>query len=314
MNRAAAKRLLVTGAGGFIGRALTRRSADAGYDVIATSRSPPSLAGGGAAPTMTWRLADLRSDPLDHLLEGVDGVVHLAGPAHATASEALHRAVTVEGTRRLIAAMYRAKCRRLVFLSSIRAQVGACSETIVEEDGTPMPADAYGRAKRDAEQIVAACGIASTVLRPVLVADAGARGNLAMLLALARSPFPLPFGAIGAKRSLVSRASVVDAILYALSHEATIGGRFNLADPDPLDVAEIVTILRGLLGRRPFLLPVPPSILRAGLRLVGRGDAFDRLARPLVVAAEGLRRLGWSAPEGARDALSRMARRTNVVA
>jgi hypothetical protein len=39
---------------------------------------------------------------------------------------------------------------------------------------------------------------------------------------------------------------------------------------------------------------------------------FDRLARPLVVAADGLHSLGWTAPEWAAEALYRMARQARA--
>ena len=305
MPSTASGRVLVTGASGFVGRMLVERLSEAGYQVAAVGRRKPARHPAGVMP---WHGADLRRDPLDPLVEGIDAVVHAAGVAHANAPEAVHRAVTVEGTRRLIAAMQRADVRRIVFVSSIRAQVGAFSDAIVEDDRSLSPTDSYGRAKRDAEELVGSSALSATILRPVLVADQGARGNLAALLRLARSPAPLPFATFAARRSLIARRALADTVAFALREDATIGRRFNVADADPLTLAEMLAILREAMGRPPRLFAVPVSLLRAGLNMLGRAEDFDRLARPLVVAADGLCRLGWSASETGRDALRRMAR------
>jgi len=304
------QRILVTGASGFVGRALVRSLCESGYDVRAASRMPLSAV--EPMPVVGWHRADITTDALDPLLEGIDGVIHAAGIAHAKAAEAQHQRVTVEGTRRLVEAMRRNGTGRLVFISSIRAQVGAYSLRRVADGHSMAPADAYGRAKRDAEEVVATSGLDTTILRPVLVADVGARGNLAALLRLAQTPLPLPFAALTAKRSLVSRRALADAVLFALRNSATSGRRFNVADPEPLDPAQIVTIFRRGLGQPLRLTAVPEPLLREVLRLVGQSRMFDRLARPLVVAADGLHSLGWTAPEWAAEALYRMARQARA--
>jgi UDP-glucose 4-epimerase len=304
------ERVLVTGASGFLGQALVQGLFDSGYAVRASSRTPHDAL--EPMSTLGWHRADITTDPLDPLLHGIDAVVHAAGIAHAKAAEAQHQRVTVGGTRRLVEAMRRTGAARLVFISSIRAQVGAHSPRRIADGHALAPADAYGRAKRDAEEVVAASGLDATILRPVLVADVGARGNLAALLRLAQSPLPLPFAALTAKRSLVSRRAVADAVSFALGNSATSGRRFNVADPEPLDPAQIVTIFRRGLGVPLRLTAVPEPLLRGALRLLGRSHMFDRLARPLVVAADGLHGLGWTAPEWAAEALYRMARRARA--
>jgi UDP-glucose 4-epimerase len=301
------QRILVTGASGFVGRALVQCLLEEGYDVRAASHRPPNSI--EPMPPVDWHRADITTDPLDPLLTRIDAVVHAAGIAHAKAAEAQHQRVTVAGTRRLLEAMQRNGVGRLIFISSIRAQVGAYSLRRVADGHSLAPADAYGRAKRDAEEIVATSGLDATILRPVLVADVGARGNLAALLRLAQAPVPLPFAALTAKRSLVSRRALADAVSFSLENSETSGRRLNVADGEPLDPAQIVTIFRRGLGQPLRLTGVAEPLLRGALRLAGRGGMFDRLARPLVVAADGLHGLGWTAPEWAAEALYRMARR-----
>ncbi|TXN39301.1 NAD(P)H-binding protein, partial [Methylobacterium sp. WL18] len=129
-------------------------------------------------------------------LSGVDAVVHSAGLAHAMsgAPEDDYRTLNTEATRKLAEAAARAKVRRFVFLSSIRAQVGASAPCVVGEGDEPRPTDAYGRSKLEAERALAETGLDWVALRPVLVYGAGVKGNMAALLRLARSPYPLPLG------------------------------------------------------------------------------------------------------------------------
>ena len=105
------------------------------------------------------------------LLSGVDAVVHLAGIAHAGPGIAEERydRVNHHATAALAAAARDAGVRRVVFVSSIRAQTGPAAGDVVSERDAPHPTDAYGRSKLAAERAVAQSGVPFTILRPVLV-------------------------------------------------------------------------------------------------------------------------------------------------
>ena len=75
-----------------------------------------------------------------------------------------------------------------------RAQSSAEADHVVDESDPPCPTDAYGRSKLAAEEALRASGVPFTILRPVLVYGAGVKGNLARLMRLSQSPWPLPFG------------------------------------------------------------------------------------------------------------------------
>ena len=111
----------------------------------------------------------------------------------------------------------RAGVRRFVFLSSIRAQSGPSADHVLTEDVTAQPTDAYGRSKLAAEQGLAELALDWVALRLVLVYGAGVRGNMAELVRLARTPYPLPLGALRSRRSLLSLDNLVAAIETVLS-------------------------------------------------------------------------------------------------
>ena len=286
-------RVLVTGASGFIGRALVADLAGAGHSVRAAMRQPadvfPRSVEVVAVSDLT-RPVEWRS-----LLKGVDTVIHLAGIAHAgpeIAADAYDR-VNRLATAELANAAKGVGVRHLVFISSIRAQAGPSSAEVLRESDTPQPADAYGRSKLAAEDAVRAAGVPFTILRPVLIYGSGVKGNLARLMTLAQTPWPLPFGLCRNRRSLLARQNLIGAIHFALERPAAKGETFIVADPVPLSLAEIVAALRTGAGRAPGLLPVPPALIALAARTMGRAEEWQRLGGSQIADPEKLLAAGW---------------------
>ncbi|MGU3540294.1 NAD-dependent epimerase/dehydratase family protein [Methylobacterium sp. A54F] len=302
-----AKLVALTGATGFIGRHLLRDLTARGYRVRVLLRRPVAVPEGAASAVV----GDLtRPMNMAAALTDVDAVVHSAGLAHAMsgAPEDDYRTLNTEATRRLAEAAAKARVRRFVFLSSIRAQTGPSADGIVSESDPPQPTDAYGRSKLEAERALAEVGIDWVALRPVLVYGAGMKGNMAALLRLARTPYPLPLGGLAGRRSLVSVESLAAAVAAALAAPERLDRPLVVSDPDPLTLPEMIAALRSGLGRRPGLVPVPAGLLGLACRVAGREDAFARLATNLVARADGLADIGWTPAGRTRDGLADLMR------
>jgi nucleoside-diphosphate-sugar epimerase len=302
-------RILVTGATGFVGRAVVAALTAEGEEVHAAVRhapEPPFPPGVAVA-----RHGDL-AEPVDWapLLAGIDFVVHLAGIAHAGPgiAEEHYDRVNHRATAALADAARAVGVSRAVFISSIRAQTGPAADHVVSEADEPRPTDPYGRSKLAAERAVARSGVPFTILRPVLVYGPGVKGNLRALMRLAALPIPLPFGALTARRSLVSLANLAGAITFVLRHDARAGETYVVADPAPLTLAEIVTALRRGLGRKPGLVAVPPAVLRVALGAIGRGANWEQINGALVADAGKLMAAGWRADADTAGALAEMMR------
>ncbi|KRE11884.1 NAD-dependent dehydratase [Bosea sp. Root381] len=300
------ERVLVTGAGGFVGPHVVAALMAAGYRLRLARRAPAAVpedveavVTGDLAAPVDWSRA----------VDGVAHVVHLAGLAHAGPGldESLYRRINTQATLELAQAAYRAGVSRFVYISSIKAQSGAFDGPPLREDDAPAPDDAYGRSKLAAEQGLAGVDLDWVALRPVLVYGPGVKANMAALLKLARLPVPLPFGALTAPRSLLAVENLADAILFALTSRCPARRAFTVSDREPISVAGILTALRAGLGRDPGLIAVPPALLRGTARLAGRGEAFLKLSGSLVAAPEGLLRAGWRPPLETRAALERLA-------
>jgi UDP-glucose 4-epimerase len=288
-------RVLITGATGFIGRALTRALADAGVSVRAAARD---LAAVPSSPSVEpVALPDL-SQPIDWrpLITDVDAVVHLAGIAHVSQeiSDSDYDRVNRLATKELaLACSLAPSIQRLVFLSSIRAQTGPAADHTLTEEDAPQPTDAYGRSKLAAEAFVRGYGAPFTILRPVVVYGAEARANMAQLIRISSLPFPLPFGAFGNRRSLLSLDNMISAIRFVLDTPSTAGETYIVSDPSALSLAQMIATIRQAKGRSPSLIPVPPALLGAALCAAGKGDIWERIGAALVADSGKLRAAGW---------------------
>lgn len=298
--------IALTGATGFIGRHLLRTLPQRGYRVRVLLRRPSEVPEGASSAV----IGDIATPHnMTAALRDVDMVIHSAGLAHAMSGrpEDDYRAINTQGTIALAQAAERAGVKRFVFLSSIRAQSGPVAREILTEDREALPTDAYGRSKLEAERGLGALGLDWTALRPVLVYGPGVKGNMAALLALAQSPWPLPLGGLRARRSLLSLDNLAAAVDTVLKAQGPLRRPFIVADPEPVTVPEIVTALRAGLGRGPGLIPVPPFLLKGAALLTGRGEAYERLAGSLVASPEALKALGWRPVNSTRDGLARLA-------
>lgn len=298
--------IALTGATGFIGRHLLNELQKRGYRVRVLLRRPSEVPPGATSAV----IGDIAQPyNMSAALRDVDMVIHSAGLAHAMSGrpEDDYRAINTDATIRLAQAAERAGVKRFVFLSSIRAQSGPVADGILTEDMPPAPTDAYGRSKLEAEQGLSGLNLDWTALRPVLVYGPGVKGNMAALMTLARSPWPLPLGALKAKRSLLSLDNLAAAVDTVLKAEGALRRPFIVADPEPVTVPEIVAALRKGLERSPGLVPVPAFLLKGAAALAGRGEAFERLSGSLVASPAALAALGWRPVSSTRDGLARLA-------
>jgi nucleoside-diphosphate-sugar epimerase len=299
-------RTLVTGASGFIGRAVVASFAKEGRRVRAAVRTP--LQPAFATDVEVVPCGDF-SQPCDFgpLLADVDQVVHLAGIAHTGPGldPEIYDRVNRQATAELAAAAAAAGVRHFVFVSSIRAQSGPSADHALTERDQPAPTDAYGRSKLAAEAAVRAAGVPFTILRPVLLYGPGVKGNFALLLRAALSRWPLPIKDFVNRRSLLGIDNFVSALAFVLSSPQTLGQTYVVADPGiPPSLPDLVATIRKAQGRWSLLLPMPPHYLENILRLIGRDDAWERLGSNLRVDPGKLIAAGWHPVHDTRAGLA----------
>jgi nucleoside-diphosphate-sugar epimerase len=283
---------VITGAGGFVGRALLRELPQSSALALGTD-------GWGERITQ----ADLAGAT----------VFHLAARVHASGSEDEFERDNVDKTLALAQAAARAGARRFIYLSSVKVHGEETRDRVLRPGDLAAPEDAYARSKWAAEcalrAVAARTSLAVVIVRAPLVVGAGARANLRALMNLADGPWPLPFAAVRNRRTLVQ----VDDLARLLARCATAGGIegrvFFAGDPRSVSTPTLLATLRAAWRRPARLFAVPPHILEAGARLVGQEGRMRRLTRSLELdVSDTSRDLGWHPAQAIDDAIADMAR------
>ena len=297
--------VLLTGASGFVGRALHAQLLRSGNAVRCTVRKGPmdkaaiegterSFVVGDIGPLTDWSQA----------LSGCETVVHLAAHVHvmdARSGPEEYFRVNVDGSERLARSAAAAGVRRLVFLSSVKVNGESTEGRPFSENDVPGPTDAYAASKLEAEvrlrQIGTDTGLEIVILRPPLVYGPGVKANFLSLLRVVDAGMPLPLAAIGNRRSLLYVGNLASAIETCLHHPAAAGRTYLVADDDDVSTPELVRRIAAALGRGPRLFPLPVSLLEGAAALLGRQAQAQRLTRSLQLDLTRIKsELDWHPP------------------
>jgi nucleoside-diphosphate-sugar epimerase len=298
----------LTGATGFIGQYLLKELPKRGYRLRVLLRRPTMLPEGCASAV----IGDLAKPyNMAEALAGVDAVIHSAGIASTMSGlpEDDYRVFNTEATIKFARAAERARVKRFVFLSSIRAQSGPTADGVLTEEREPRPTDAYGRSKLAAEQGLAETRLDWVALRLALVYGPGVEGNMARLIKLARSPYPLPIAGLKAEHSLLALDNLVEAVNKVLAVQQPLKRPLIVADPKPLTLGAIIAAMRQGLGRRAALFYVPKTLLKSALRAAGHADDYEPLFGSLVADPSALAKLNWVPPVETRAGLAALVRK-----
>ena len=308
-------RLLVTGANGFVGRALCDELIRRGNKVVAGTRS------GAGAPTNCEPVAVGNIDGVTDwqpALEGSEVVVHLAAHVHIPKSGAIDgamfRTVNAAGTLHLAKQAASRGVKRFVYLSSVKVH-GEVSRPgfPIQEDDLPHPVDGYGLSKWEAEkalqQLAKETGMDVVIIRPPLVYGPQVKANFATLMRAVLRGWPLPLGAIHNQRSLVALDNLTDFIATCIFHPAAAHQTFLVSDGHDISTTDLVRGLAQAAGLEARLIPVSPGVLEFVGACLGKRDQIQRLCGNLQVDISKARReLGWTPPisisEGLRRAIA----------
>ena len=228
--------ILVTGAGGFIGRSLTRALDHEG-------RPWRAYSGRINAPQT------LRAE-----LEGVTTVIHLAG-AEARGNRRLLQATDVEGTACLVEEAQRAGVRRLILPSRLNANFHAIHPLL--------------RAKGEAERLVARSGIPYTIVRTTSLFGRGDRFT-ELILSLAIWSWPLVWLPDAGKTPLQPLwvEDYAYCLVNALDRPDLLGRTLAVAGAERLSYRQMMRTMLNVTGRGGALLPVPLKAARRSARLL----------------------------------------------
>ncbi len=248
--------VLITGAGGFLGRHLCRQFLEAGHDVRAGDLPGVDLSDLSDLDGVTPVPCDVADrDAVRAAIDGTEIVVHCAGLFDHSASREKLFAVNEGGCRTVGELASECGVGRVVLVSSVGVYGGV--GTGIREDGPKTPATDYDQSKWAGEQamteVCAAEDVPLAVIRPTLIYGPGSRYGLASWLALLTlrahhglKSFPLAQG--GPIGHHVHVEDVARACVLAAESDDAVGRAFNVSDDTPLPAGELIRILCAEVG------------------------------------------------------------------
>lgn len=319
-------RVLVTGANGFLGRHVVAALLARGHRVRALVRAAVRLESLGWPSSVEVFRADLRSSrDLEAAFDDVDVLVHLA--AAVSGSQDFQFATTVVGTERLLGAMARTSCRRLVLASSFSVYDWSAIRGTLDEDSPlePIPdlyqRDGYAIAKswqeRVTRRLAARHGWDATVLRPGFIWGRDHGYNAALGVRVGRLHF-----VIGPRTRcpLTHVENCADLFAVAATDERAAGRTFNVVDGDGERIWGFLgAYLRGT-GTRGTRIPIPYPLAHSLVRFAFNTffkrntnlpsilipSRFESRLKPLRYTSRRAQEvLGWHPPLDFRESLSR---------
>lgn len=296
------KKILVTGANGFLGRALCESLAKQGFDVIAGSRKKLQFTSKQITCVDYGELS--ANNDYKSLLSGVQVVIHAAARVHKIDDKEVNsytRYRDINTLATLALAEQAAECgiKRFIFISSVKVNG---ETTTVDKPFQPVdvfkPSDPYGLSKFEAEQglleITKQTEMEAVIIRPPLVYGPGVKANFASMMHWLNQGIPLPLGGINNRRSLVALDNLVSFIIHCIGHPKAANEIFLISDGEDVSTSELLEKAARALGKKARLLPFPVWLIKMLGKLVGKSAQVDRLFGSLWIDSSKARDLlGW---------------------
>ncbi|MCO8056725.1 NAD-dependent epimerase/dehydratase family protein [Acinetobacter towneri] len=299
-------RVLITGATGFVGTALTEQVSSV-YDTIILIRTQNHILSANIQQLVAVNIFEA------DLPENIDVIIHLAGRAHILNEQTTDplsefRKVNMDGTLQLARQALDKKVKRFIFMSSIGVNGSVTKQQPFTEDSFPQPHADYAVSKLEAEQelkkLFAGSDTELVIIRPPLVYAAHAPGNFARLLKLVAINLPLPFAGTNNKRSFVALENLVDFIQTCIEHPNAANQTFLVADQTRISTRELVQYLKQGMGKKAHFIYIPQPLMKLGAACIGKSKLYEQLFESLEVdTTKAQKLLGWKAPLSTQQAM-----------
>lgn len=306
--------IVISGSSGFVGQALIQylkkqaacsESGKFETDIVALCRQLPKSPADGV---QYQTIDDWSCKHLSTTINAGDCIVHLAGRAHqghkcpdeeARLQEQSHLTLSQE----LAKAAKEKGAKRFIYMSSAKvfAENSEGHAQAFTQASEPKPEDPYSRAKWKTEQwLEEYCTrhqLELIILRPGLIYDRHAKGNIAKLQALINTGLPLPFADLNRRRDMISLVNLCDLISHCISCPAPARYTFIAADGVSLSTSELITLLAMAEGKKARLFCLPNWLLKLLMTFSPFKQQWQKLSSEFALDNRECKQLlNWHAP------------------
>jgi len=303
------KKILVTGAGGFIGSHLTERLVELGADVSALVRYTSTGTWGwldhsAVKDQVNVILSDIRDqDAVLRMMDGIEIVFHLAaliGIPYSYHAPLSYVRTNIEGTVNILQSAMRCNVERVLQTSTSEvygsAQIVPISEEHPLQGQSPYSATKIG-ADKIAESFYLSFGLPVVVVRPfnTFGPRQSARAVIPTIISQALRESAISLGNLEPTRDLNYVADTVEGFIKAAEAPHAVGQVFNLGSGREVSIGKLAETILSMMGKR---LP----ILSEDTRIRPKGSEVDRLCADNTKAKQIL---GWEPKYTLEDGLQR---------
>jgi len=292
MNRKDIAMNLVTGATGLLGSHIAEQLRAAGQPVRALVRpgSDHRLLDEWGVEIAPGDVTDAAS--VEQAMKGVTTVYHAAAQVGDWGPWERFVAVTIEGTRNMLAAAARAKVGRFLQISSISTYGHPDGAGLVLDESAPLGANLhkwsyYSRAKVEAEKLAWEFhnrgDLPLTVVKPSWLYGTRDRASMPRLIRAIRAGKAKIFGDGSNRLNLTNAANEAEGCILAATHPKAVGEIYNLSSDGEITQAGYFNRVADCLGCPPVTKSVPYKVAyHAAFWMEVFGHMFGRKTPPLV--------------------------------
>lgn len=308
------KRILVTGASGFIGQSLCKTLSETGKSVLAIVRNLNYK-------LLYENIEHVKVEDINYqtnwkeIIKDVDCIIHCAGIAHINYkpkknSLNLYHSINIDGTKQLAEQAASLGVRRLIFLSSIGVN-GLNTKKYFSNTDAPNPTEEYAMSKYEAEKVLIDVSkntkLEVVIIRSPLVYGKSSPGNIKRLIKLINLGVPLPLDKIQNKRSFIGIDNLVDLLIKCIDHPKAMGKTFLASDNEDLSTTELIKLIASSMKKKVRLFYVPLFLLKFFGTLINKRKEINKLVgslridnsytketldwKPIVSVEEGIKRM-----------------------
>lgn len=253
------KKILITGAHGFIGTNLSQYLAnDENIKLIALDLS--KKINSPYHKEYTWK--EIHSIDFN----SINTIIHLAGLAHDTAktqNASSYFNVNVGLTKQIFDKFIKSSAKKFIYFSSVKAVADSVNKILTEED-FPNPRTPYGQSKLEAERFLLSHPLPKDkflyILRPAMIHGPGNKGNLNQLFNLISKGLPYPLGSFSNLRSFTSIGNL-NFVINEFIERNIEQGVYQIADKESVSTCEIIELIGEATSRKPKIWNIPAPLI-----------------------------------------------------